>query len=73
MGTYCCKSEEQEQTIENTCKSDMLAVELCQFKTKPYTPNNNNDVSRTGPQCWYGYDNCPCPCHSGGKCEYNNK
>ncbi len=70
MGTYCCKSEEQEQTIENTGKSDMLAVEQCHFETTPFTPNNNNDVFRTGPPCWYGYDNCPCPCHNGGKCVF---
>jgi hypothetical protein len=69
MGTYCCKSEEQEQTIENTGKSDMLEVEPCQFITIPYNPNNNNNVFRTVPPCWFG-KHCPCPCHRDGKCVF---
>ena len=69
MGIYCCKSEEPEQTIENIGKSDILAVELCHFETTPFTPNNNNNVFRTVPPCWFGKP-CPCPCHNGGKCVF---
>ena len=56
MGTNCCKSEDKTtQVIES------------KFNTKPYTPDNYDDIYHTRPPCWFGHD-CPCPCHRGGQC-----
>ena len=56
----CCKSEEGHE-----------AKEIDDYNKNPYgnTYNQNNeDIFKTRPPCWYGHQ-CSCPCHKdGGSC-----
>ena len=54
MGSYCCKSEEQEITEQTDYNQ------------------NNEDIFKTRPPCWYGHQ-CSCPCHNGGECVFQLK
>ena len=57
MGLYCCKSEEGQEAKE----------------IDDYNQNNNEDIFKTRPPCWYHHQ-CPCPCHTGkGQCLFKLK
>jgi len=62
----CCKSEEGPQEI----------TELDDYNKNTYgnTYNQNNeDIFKTRPPCWFGHQ-CSCPCHTGkGKCLFKIK
>ena len=58
MGSHCCKSEEEITELDDYNKN-----------TYGNTYNQNNeDIFKTRPPCWYGHQ-CSCPCHKdGGSC-----
>ena len=61
MGLHCCKDESKQE-----------AKEIDDYNQNTYgnTYNQNNeDIFKTRPPCWFGH-RCPCPCHNqgGGSC-----
>ena len=57
----CCKSEEEEVSEPDTYGNT-------------YNQNNNEDIFKTRPPCWFGHQ-CSCPCHQkgGGSCIFKLK
>jgi hypothetical protein len=62
MGTNCCKSEDK------TTQTSKETHQVIESKFNTYTVDSYDDVFKTKPPCWFGHDNCPCPCHRGGQC-----
>ena len=49
----------------NCCKSEEQEI----TEQTDYNQNNNEDIFKTRPPCWFGH-RCSCPCHNqgGGSC-----
>ena len=66
MGLHCCKSEEEEVTEQDDYNQNTYG--------NTYNQNNNEDIFKTRPPCWFGHQ-CSCPCHQkgGGSCIFQLK
>ena len=64
MGLHCCKSEEEEITEHDDYNQNTYG--------NTYNQNNNEDIFKTRPPCWFGHQ-CSCPCHNGGSCIFKLK
>jgi hypothetical protein len=68
MGLHCCKSEEEAKETDDYNQNTY---------GNTYNQNNNDDIFKTRPPCWFGH-HCPCPCHNqgsdrGGSCIFKLK
>ena len=61
MGTYCCKTENEEEQKLSECVNV--------YEAKTCTIDSYNDILKPRPPCMYGHK-CPCPCHAGGECVF---
>ena len=63
MGSHCCKSEEEAKETDDYNQNTY---------GNTYNQNNNEDMFKTRPPCWFGHQ-CSCPCHNGGSCIFKLK
>ena len=65
MGSHCCKDESKQEAKEADDYNQNTYGNT-------YIQNNNEDIFKTRPPCWFGH-RCPCPCHIGkGECIFKN-